>query len=114
MKKKHFEELKKSVKQMRNIEKGAAAPSRVYKYPDVKKIRKKLHVSQKEFSEQLGISDRTLQNWEQSRRAPTGPARVLLNLLEIQPKLLHQVSGHKSSHKLTCRRTESKKVKVPA
>jgi len=126
MKKNHFEEFKKSVKQMKNIEKGVSKPSRVYKYPDVKKIRKKLHVSQKELSEQLGISNRTLQNWEQSRRAPTGPARVLLNLLELQPNLLYQASGHTSSRKLklkgiSCvkttkarRRTKSKKVKVPA
>ena len=113
MKKNHFEELKRSVKQMKNIEKGAAKPSRVYKYPDVKKIREKLHASQQEFSEQLGISNRTLQNWEQSRRAPTGPARVLLNLLELQPKLLYQVSECAKMAK-TQKKTKPKKVKVSA
>ena len=117
MKKTHFEKLKKSVKQMKNIERGSAKPSRVYKYPDVSKIRKKLHVSQREFSKRLGISSRTLENWEQSRRAPTGPARVLLSLLELQPtrvwNLSCQVSGYVKMAKTT-RRTKTKRTKTPA
>lgn len=117
MKKKHFEELKRSVKQMKDIEKGVATPSRVYKYPDVRKIRKELHVSQKEFSKQLGISNRTLENWEQTRRAPTGPARVLLNLLELEParvwKLCYIVSANATSHKLTSKKAgHVRKIKV--
>ncbi len=45
-------------------------------------------LSQAEFSKKLGISPATLRNWEQGRREPTGPAKVLLNLLSRRPELL--------------------------
>ncbi len=49
-------------------------------------------LSQAEFSRKLGISPATLRNWEQGRREPTGPAKVLIDLLSRRPELLEVVS----------------------
>jgi putative transcriptional regulator len=48
---------------------------------DVKAIRKKIDMSQEEFSRQFGFSKRTLQHWEQGMRVPTGPARAFLTVI---------------------------------
>ncbi len=53
---------------------------------DVKAIRKKLHVSQKEFAGYFGVSIRTIQEWEQHRRKPTTIARNFLKVIEKAPK----------------------------
>jgi len=49
-------------------------------------IRAKLRLSQPEFSSAFGISPATLRNWEQGRRQPSGPARVLLRVAQKYPK----------------------------
>lgn len=49
-------------------------------------IRAKLKLSQAQFARAFGISLDTLQNWEQGRRQPTGPAKVLLRVAERHPK----------------------------
>ena len=51
-------------------------------------LRESLGVSQSMFARLLGISEKTLQNWEQGRRTPTGPAKVLLKVAARHPKLL--------------------------
>ena len=53
---------------------------------DVKGIRDKLHVSQKEFARYFGVSIRTIQEWEQHRRTPTTVARNFLKVIEKAPK----------------------------
>ena len=53
---------------------------------DVKAIRKKLQVSQKEFASYFGVSIRTIQEWEQHRRKPTTIARNFLKVIEKAPK----------------------------
>lgn len=58
---------------------------------DVKAIREKTGLSQAEFAARLNISPRTLQNWEQSHRQPTGPAVQLLRLARRDPMLFVQV-----------------------
>ena len=63
--------------------------------PDVKSIRSKLEVSQSEFATMLGISVRTLENWEQRRRTPRGPARVLLQIAEVHPEVVWDVVKQK-------------------
>ena len=72
------------------ITKGETAPSRVFTYemPNVKEIRAKTGLSQTEFAKKLHISFKTLQNWEQGRRKPTGPAITLMRLLDKDPNLL--------------------------
>jgi putative transcriptional regulator len=67
-------------------------PSRVFKYCalDVKRIRANLRVSQSEFATMIGVSQATLQNWEQGRREPEGPARALLRVVEKNPRAVLQ------------------------
>jgi putative transcriptional regulator len=56
--------------------------------PDVKAVREKVGVSQSAFAALLGVSPRTLQDWEQGRRKPSGPARSLLRIAERHPEVL--------------------------
>jgi putative transcriptional regulator len=88
MKKELFAELVQSIKEGGKILKGGAKPKRVFKFevPNVRQIRRRLHLSQSEFSTAFGISTATLRNWEQSRRKPHGPARVLLRVAEKHPR----------------------------
>ena len=95
MKKELFEALKQSLREVDQIKRGAAKPSRVFKIDpknDIVKVRGKLGLSQSKFADVLGISADTLQNWEQGRRQPTGPARVLLKIATRHPKVLLEVA----------------------
>jgi putative transcriptional regulator len=95
MKKELFAELLESVKQAKAIEKGDLKPARAFKFDpknDIVKVRGKLGLSQSRFAAVLGISADTLQNWEQGRRSPTGPARVLLKIARKHPKVLLEVA----------------------
>ncbi len=96
MKDKLFKELAQSIKQGSRILRGESKPSRTFKYddPDVRAIRRRLRLSQNKFSSLLGISPATLRNWEQHRRKPHGPARVLLRVAAKNPKsILEAVHG---------------------
>lgn len=88
MKEKDFKKLLKGIDEMRAIVKGTLKPSRVFKFDpiEVKKIRSKLHQSQEQFAHMIGVSVDTLQNWEQGRRRPVGPALALLKVAEKAPK----------------------------
>ena len=55
---------------------------------DVALIRQEAGLSQAKFAEQIGVSVATLRNWEQGRRVPDGPARVLLALLRKNPRIV--------------------------
>jgi putative transcriptional regulator len=96
MKKELFEELLASVKQARAIEKGELKAARVIQInpkTDIVKVRGKLGLSQSKFAAILGISADTLQNWEQGRRSPTGPAKVLLKIASRHPEVLLEIVG---------------------
>jgi putative transcriptional regulator len=88
MKDKLFKELAQSIKQGGRILRDESRPSRTLKYDDsdVRAIRRQLRLSQNKFSSLLGISPATLRNWEQHRRKPHGPARVLLRVAAKNPK----------------------------
>ncbi len=88
MKKALFEELVESIEQAGQIRKGLLKPSRVFEYRpvEVKRIRDKLHISQSQFAMMIGVSTSTLQNWEQGRREPEGPAKALLRVVDKNPK----------------------------
>jgi putative transcriptional regulator len=95
MKKELFEELLESVKQAKAIEKGELKAARVVKVnakADIVRVRGKLGLSQSKFAAILGISADTLQNWEQGRRSPTGPAKVLLKIAAKHPEILLEVA----------------------
>ncbi|OZI48330.1 NadS family protein [Bordetella genomosp. 4] len=82
-----FDDLQTSLKQAAAIRKGAMKPSRVFKVDviDVKATREKTHLSQAEFAKAIQVSVRTLQNWEQGHRNPTGPAVALLKIVASVP-----------------------------
>lgn len=84
-----FEELLVSLREAGAILRGAE-PSRRYSIPepDVTAVRERYGLSQEKFALLLGISVKTLQNWEQGRRSPRGPARVLLRVAEEHPEAL--------------------------
>ena len=88
MDKKLFSDLVESIKEAKAIIRGEAEPaSRTdMKRSDVTRIRQTLRLSQPKFAQMMGISVRTLQNWEQGHRHPTGPAKVLLRVAELHPE----------------------------
>ena len=95
MKKELFEELKQSLREAGQIKRGKLKPSRAFEIDpqnDIVKIRGKLGLSQLKFAAILGISADTLQNWEQGRRSPTGPAKVLLKIATKHPEVLLEVA----------------------
>jgi len=70
----------------------AGKPGRVVNVPAVAEIREKTGLSQSHFAALLGVSVRTLQDWEQGRRAPSGAARTLLLIAHKNPKALLDVA----------------------
>jgi putative transcriptional regulator len=75
---------------IREIKSGKAARRTIIDVPgEIKGIREKLDVSQAEFAEMIGVSKRTLQEWEQGRCKPTGAALKLLMIARRHPEALH-------------------------
>ena len=95
MKQELFDQLAESLREAGQVKRGALKPSRVSRVDpknDLVKVRGQLGLSQSKFAAVLGISVNTLQNWEQGRREPTGPARVLLKIALKHPRLLLDVA----------------------
>jgi putative transcriptional regulator len=96
MRKALFDELVQSVEEMKAIRNGTLKAVRVTTredilqraLPDVAALRRRFKLSQSKFAALLGISVNTLQNWEQGRRSPEGPARVLLRIALTHPEAL--------------------------
>ncbi len=85
-----FEDLSKSIKEAGKIRRGEVKASRVFTYSavDIRKLRKSVKVSQSNFARMIGVSVDTVQNWEQGRRKPRGPAMALLRVFEKDPKVV--------------------------
>ena len=115
MNKERFEELSEAIRQAKAVRQGEAAPARVWSLTrgkdgqlrrrqldpkeyqrerraewenTVAATRTRLRLSQNKFAALLGISVKTLHNWEQGRRKPTGAARVLLRVASRHPKIV--------------------------
>ncbi len=58
--------------------------------PDVQAIRARTGLSQSDFARSIGVKKGTLLNWEQRRRSPDGPARVLLALIAKDPQIVQR------------------------
>jgi len=88
-----FAELLESVREGGAILRGEkeAARTFVVEAPNVKRIRERYKLSQTEFAALLGISTKTLQNWEQGRRQPHGAARVLLQVAAKHPEAVWDI-----------------------
>lgn len=89
MKKQMFEELLDSVREGGAIFRGEKKPSRRVSIGavGVRTIRERTKLSQSEFAHLIGVSVKTLQNWEQDRRRPAGPAAALLKIIAHEPRL---------------------------
>ncbi len=87
-----FEDLVQSLKEAKAIAKGEAPASRRFEVKpiDVKAVREKTGLSQSEFASLIQISTKTLQNWEQRRRTPTGPSAALLKIVSVNPEMAVQ------------------------
>lgn len=55
-------------------------------FPDIKDLRERYHLSQQQFAQLFCVSLKTLQQWEQGRRHPQGPAKVLLQVISKNPQ----------------------------
>ena len=95
MNQKDFNSLSQSLKQAGKIRRGKMKASRTTNFnpADVRAIRSKLGKSQSEFALMIGVSIATLQNWEQGRRRPEGPAQALLKIASINPVCRTQALG---------------------
>ncbi len=89
MKAKMFEELLESVREGGAILRGRRKAARRFEVgaSGIRAIRERTSLSQSEFARLMGVSVKTLQNWEQDRRRPTGPAAVLLRIIAYEPRL---------------------------
>ena len=74
-----------------DLSKGRAHRVLVPPRINVKQVRSKLGLSQSDFAETFGINAATLRNWEQGRRQPDGPARVLLTIIDREPAAVQRV-----------------------
>jgi putative transcriptional regulator len=81
------QEILEGLRQLKRGEHG-----RVVNVPSVASIREKTGLSQPKFAQLLGVSVRTLQEWEQGRRAPSGAARTLLLIAARNPSALSEVA----------------------
>ncbi|SFU48097.1 putative transcriptional regulator [Methylobacterium sp. 174MFSha1.1] len=91
-----FNDLTRSLKQAAAHARGEIVPGLRVHVPrevDVAAIRKATDLSQDVFAARIGVAVGTLRNWEQGRRRPEGPARVLLALLEKNPRLVEETLG---------------------
>ncbi len=88
MKDELFQQLVSSLKEGGAILRGTKKASRqkTLKWPDAGLVREKLGLTQSQFAAMIGISIRTLQNWEQGHRRPEGTARALLRIAERHPQ----------------------------
>jgi putative transcriptional regulator len=90
-----FDDLMQGMQEMDTYLQGKRGKARVHHVPvvDVRKIRTKLGLSQNKFSERFGIPSATLRNWEQGRRQPETPTRILLAIIDRHPSLVDEVLG---------------------
>jgi putative transcriptional regulator len=90
MKDELFKELLQSVEEGAQILNGKMNPSRAFTMTPltIKEIRLGYNLTQAEFAHLLDVSLRTYQNWEQGRRNPEGPAKVLLRVASLHPEAL--------------------------
>jgi putative transcriptional regulator len=88
MKKKDFDNLVASIRQAGKIRRKEIKPGRITNIAsmDIKGIRQQFGKSQAEFALMIGVSISTLQDWEQGRRRPEGPARALLKVAAENPE----------------------------
>jgi len=95
MKTEDFDDLVDSLRGAGRIKRGQARASRRpnFRPIDVQKIRARLKCSQTDFATLTGVSVATLQNWDQGRRTPHGPAQALLRVAAHSPHVVAEALG---------------------
>ena len=78
---------------VREIKAGGGKRKQAQPKSQVARIRLKSGLSQRQFASAIGVSERTLEEWEQGRRVPSGPARTLLKIAERHPEVLLEVAA---------------------
>lgn len=88
-----FTELLSSIREGAEILQGRKNPSRAFEVnaQDIKSIRERLGLSQRQMANLMGVSVDTLQNWEQNRRKPRGAARTLLLIAARHPEAILEI-----------------------
>lgn len=82
-------ELVSGIKALKNgKDKSIILPS----HSDIKTLRANLNLSQAQFAKTIEISVKTLQNWEQAKRRPQGPARALLQIIAKYPEIIAKLA----------------------
>jgi len=76
---------------MKAVRAGRAARVHNIEVPEALEARMRSGLSQQKFADVLGVSARTLQDWEQGRRNPSGAARSLLTIAKRRPEVLREV-----------------------
>jgi putative transcriptional regulator len=84
-----FDDLVNSLHEAKSIASGKAPASRQFSVPvpDTKRVREEIGLTQYEFARLMRVSVKTLQNWEQHRRTPSGPAAALLQIVSAAPEI---------------------------
>lgn len=87
------QEILDGIKEIKDFKKGnLQLKTRMLSEPSPPKlIRKKLRLSQVAFASLMGVSPRTIQDWEQGRRHPKGPAKSLLRIAEQHPEIFSEI-----------------------
>ena len=75
---------------VKEIKAGGGKRKRVEPSLQVVRVRLKSGLSQADFAAALGVSKRTVEQWEQGRREPSGPAQALLRIAERHPEMLRE------------------------
>jgi putative transcriptional regulator len=85
-----FDDLVQSLKEAKVISTGEAMAARRFEVspPDARSVRESIGLSQADFARLMRVSVKTLQNWEQHRRHPTGPAAALLKIVGSAPEVV--------------------------
>ncbi|MCI0697949.1 helix-turn-helix domain-containing protein [candidate division KSB1 bacterium] len=90
-----YESIKRGLQEAVVFAQGARNGAKIHKVPtiDVKNLRLKTGMTQSEFAAAFGVSLGTLRRWEKGEKHPRGPALILLNLLQKEPRTIYKVLG---------------------
>jgi putative transcriptional regulator len=78
---------------VREIKAGGGKRTKVEAESAIVRVRLRSGLSQAQFAAALGVSKRTLEQWEQGRRKPSGPAKTLLKIAERHPEVFLEVAA---------------------
>ena len=92
-----FGSIEQGLEEAKEFSKGRGAHAIVHEISlpaiNVAEVRARTGLSQSDFAKSIGVAKGTLLNWEQGRRTPQGPARVLLALIERYPSVVRDMLG---------------------